>query len=292
MRLRRSETNLGFGGGCNLGARLSRGHILVFVNPDTEARPGWLDALLAGLEATPGAGLATAKLLLTSHPDRIDAFGNDLHISGIPTCHGWGEPASQHQQIEEVAAVSGACFAISRKLFDDLGRFDERLFLYYEDDDLSLRARLAGYSCIAIPNAVLLHDHSSGVSAAKLQYLERNRWFCLLKTYRWRTIAALMPALLLAEALVWLLALRSGPAHVAAKARAWGDLLRWGAYLGQRRSSVQRQRVLGDKDLLRLHGARLPVRQLARGSTAAVGEHMAAAAFAGVRRVALALVSA
>src|SRR5919204_388230 len=100
-------------------------------------------------------------------------------------------------------AVRGACFAVPRPLFARLGGFDERLFLYFEDTDLSLRARLAGHRCLAVPGAVVVHDHRPGFSPAKLRYLERNRWWTLLKLYRVRTLLALAPVLGLSEVVAW-----------------------------------------------------------------------------------------
>jgi GT2 family glycosyltransferase len=291
VRLVRRTDNPGFGAACNDGARRSQAEFLFFLNPDTEPRAGWLDALVEALRSIPRVGLVTPKLLLHDQSGLIDCVGHDMHISGIATCRGLGQPASRYSNVEEVAAVSGACFGIARDVFFELGGFDERLFLYYEDDDLSLRARLAGWRCLAVPGAIVLHDHVQAISPAKLRYLERNRLFSILKTYRWRTIVALLPVLVCAEIMVWVLAIRSGPAHIRAKAQAWQDLVRWAPHLAKSRASVQRQRVRGDNDMLRLHGARLPVGQVAQGGAAAAGEWLAALAFAGVRRLALALIA-
>src|SRR5262249_49016180 len=153
-----------------------------------KVRGGWLDALIRGLTDRPGAGLATAKILLARAPGLIDVFGHDVHISGIATCQAWGQPAETRQNVEEVAAVSCACFVLRRELFQFLDGFDERLFMYYQDDDLSLRARLAVYSCIALPSAQVVHDHTPSLSPSKLRYLERNRWWSQLKTLRRRTL--------------------------------------------------------------------------------------------------------
>src|SRR5205823_13298491 len=134
------------------------------------------------------------------------------------------------------------------------GGFDERLFLYYEDDDLSVRARLAGFSCIAVPDAVVLHDHTPGFSPQKLYYLERNRYWSLLKVYRWRTLVALIPVLIGGELLAWALAVRSGPRHVAAKARAWFDVFRWSPALGGARAQVRACRRVTAPRVMGLHG--------------------------------------
>jgi GT2 family glycosyltransferase len=290
-RLLRTGANLGYGGANNLAARRAAGDYLVFLNPDTRPYTGWLDALIAPIapivgRAGGGAGLTTAKLLLASTPDLVDTFGNDVHLSGITPCRGWRAPAARLTGPETVSAVSGACFAISRALFLRLGGFDARLFLYYEDTDLSLRARLAGERILAVPDALVLHDHAPGFSPAKLRYLERNRWWTLLKLLQPRTLCALLPVLLLAEALAWGMALASGPRHVLAKARSWLDLLAWLPSLPAARAAAARTRCVRDADLLRLHGTRLSFAQTGSGPLYAAAELLTAAVSGGGRALA------
>jgi GT2 family glycosyltransferase len=290
VRLVRSSGNGGFGAGNNLGADVARGEHLVFLNPDTVPLPGWLDALLAGAGADT---LATARLLLAGSPQHVDTFGNEVHISGITTSRGWGDPAGGAGgggEAEEVAAVSGACFALRRHLFRRLGGFDARLFLYFEDTELSLRARLAGCRCVALPGARVLHDHRPGFSPAKLRYLERNRWWTLLKLFRWSTLVALAPVLVMAEVVAWGMAARNGRRHLAAKALAWLELVRWLPELPAARRGVAGLRRVSDRDLLRRHVTRLPFAQVAGGPLSRAGERVAAVAFAGGRSLSYALV--
>jgi GT2 family glycosyltransferase len=269
--------NRGFGAACNQAAQRAEGEYLAFLNPDAEPLAGWLDTLLGALESAPGAGLATPKLLLRRRPGVIDTFGHDVHISGIATCRGWGEPAAAHPSVEQVAAVSGACFVIRRDLFAQLGGFDERLFLYYEDDDLSLRARFAGYTCVAVPTAHVLHDHRPGFAPEKLRYLERNRLWTTLRLYRWPTLLGLVPVLLLAEMLGWGMAVVSGPRHIIAKLQACWDLARWLPCLPLARRQVQR--VVSDRVVLQAHRPHLAFAQVASGPMAHRAERVTAAAF-------------
>jgi len=288
VRLVRSYANGGFGAGNNLGAGVAGGEHLVFLNPDTVPLAGWLDALLAGAG---GDTLTTARLLLAGSPERVDTFGNEVHISGITTSRGWGTPAGgAGGEAEEVAAVSGACLALRRDLFRRLGGFDARLFLYFEDTELSLRARLAGCRCLAVPAARVLHDHRPGFSPAKLRYLERNRWWTLLKLFRWPTLIALAPVLALAEVVAWGMAARNGRRHLVAKALAWLDLVRWLPALPAARRGVGVLRRVSDRDVLRLHVTRLPFAQVAGGALGRVGERFTAVAFAGGRSLSYALV--
>jgi GT2 family glycosyltransferase len=277
VRLIRRRDNPGFGAACNHAADTSEAEYLVFLNPDTEPLPGWLDQLLHTLQSDRTIGLATPKLLLRAWPDHIDAFGHEVHISGIATCRGWGQPANSHMQLEQVAAVSGACFAIPRELFLSLGGFDDQLFLYYEDDDLSLRARLAGYSCVAVPNSHVEHDHTPGFPPNKLRYLERNRLWTTLKLYRGSTLLALVPVMVGAELLAWGMAIRSGPRHVLAKLHAWWDVLSWLPSLPRARKRIDR--VVPDHHLLRAHTTRLAFGQVVQGPLAHRAERLAGTAF-------------
>ena len=83
VQLIRSQTNLGFGEGCNMGAREAKGDYLAFVNPDTLVEQDWLEALINALKNCPDAGMATSQILQMDQPDRISACGNNIHISGL-----------------------------------------------------------------------------------------------------------------------------------------------------------------------------------------------------------------
>jgi GT2 family glycosyltransferase len=291
VRCERAPSNLGYGAANNLAVARSNGRYVVFLNPDTVPQAGWLDALVTVLATHGHPALCTAKLLVASDPARVDACGNDVHISGITVCRGWGQPASAFQEIERVGAVSGACFALPRTLFELLGGFDERLFLYYEDTDLSLRARLAGYDCLLVPTAAVLHDHSGQLSAAKLRYLERNRLWSLLKLLHWQTLAALSPVLVAAELGAWAMAICRGTSFVRAKARASRELCAWLPELAGARGHDQAHRALSDAHLLQLHGPHLSFSQVTAGRLASAGEAIARLFFGAARRLAIALSS-
>ena len=153
-----SPVNGGFGQGNNAGVCQTQSRYLIFLNPDTEVTPGWATALIAALEANPQVGLVTSKILLMQTPKQINTCGNVIHTTGLTLCRGMGMPRQHYARHETVNAISGAAFAMRRELFEALGGFDEIFFLYMEDTDLSLRARLAGYQCLYVPDSVVYHD--------------------------------------------------------------------------------------------------------------------------------------
>jgi GT2 family glycosyltransferase len=267
VRLIRSETNLGFGAGNNLGARYAQGEYLAFLNPDTEAEAGWLEALIAALEQDAEAGLATALVLLMDEPDRVNTCGNDMHVTGLTLCRGMGAHRDAFSKTVEVGAVSGAVFAIRRELFEALGGFDESFFLYVEDSDLSLRARLAGYRLLAVPGAVIHHDYRLQFGPQKTFYQERNRTLMLLKVFRWRTLLILAPALALGEVVTWGFLLLRERRQWAQKLRAYGWIMKHRDQILESRRSTQALRRVRDRDLMRSLTHSLSYEQTGEGMT-------------------------
>ena len=88
-----ANRNDGFGAGVNLGARMASGTFLAVVNPDTEVEPGWLQPLIRTLEEQPRVGLVTPTILLKGTEDRVNACGNDVHLTGLAFCRGLNQAA-------------------------------------------------------------------------------------------------------------------------------------------------------------------------------------------------------
>jgi len=265
VTLIRSKINLGFGAGNNLAASRAQGRYLLFLNPDTVVKQGWSEALLAPLDADARVGLVTSKILLADQSGRVNACGNSVHITGLTFCRGLGELQSAFAEVEEVDAVSGAAFAIRRELFETLNGFDEEAFLYMEDTDLSLRARLAGRRCLFAPDSVVLHDYALRITPLKIFWQERNRYLMLLKSLRWRTLVALLPAYLLAELIAWAFVLLKDRTNIRNKLRAywwvvenWPDIMR-------KRKRTQSLRAVRDRELLKKMGFRIDFDQASAG---------------------------
>jgi len=251
VRLMRSQTNLGFGGGNNLGAGEARGKYLVFLNPDTLVQRGWLEALLAPFNSDARAGLVTSKILLFDDPTLINTCGNVVHFTGLTLCRGLGQPREAFGEAQEVDAVSGAAFAIRRDLFEELNGFDEDTFLYMEDTDLSWRARLSGWRCLYAPDSIVLHHYTLRITPLKVFYQERNRYLMLMKSLRWPTLFVLLPAQLLAELMTWGFVIYSDRANFANKLRAYAWIIdNWRAVRRKRRETQAARRV-PDRELLR-----------------------------------------
>jgi N-acetylglucosaminyl-diphospho-decaprenol L-rhamnosyltransferase len=197
-RIVRSPRNLGFAAGCNAAAAHASGDLLVILNPDAAPRPGFGEAIRRPWVEE--RGWAAWQALVADGDGRtINSAGNPVHFTGIVWAGKHGEPIETAPPAGEVTALSGACLAIPRRIWEEVGGFPERFFLYHEDVDLSLRLRLAGGALGIEPSAVVDHDYEFGAREHKWRWLERNRWAFLVRVYPASLLVLLAPALLLTE---------------------------------------------------------------------------------------------
>jgi GT2 family glycosyltransferase len=271
VRVVSNGKNIGFCAANNRAAESARGEFLVFLNPDTVVDPDWLTQLLEPF-ADPSVGLTTAKILLMGEPNRINTCGNDIHLTGLTLCRGLGRLREAFPESEEVAAVSGAAFAIRSDLFRMLGGFDEDFFIYMDETDLSCRARLAGWRCRTAPHSLVWHDYNLRFGSEKIFLQERNRYQLLLKNFRWPTIAVLLPGLILAEAVTWGYVLLFQQGHGKKKWQAYVELFRRWKETMRKRRDVQSLRKVRDRDLLRRMGWRLGFFQVSQSPVSRLAE--------------------
>lgn len=241
-RVVRSGRNAGFAAGCNEGAAQARGDLLVILNPDAAPRLGFGEAIRRPWVEQRGWA-AWQALVANGDGTTINSAGNPVHFTGIVWAGGHGRPIAQAPPAGEVTALSGACLAIPRRTWEEVGGFPESFFLYHEDVDLSLRLRLAGGALGIEPTAVVDHDYEFGAREHKWRWLERNRWAFLIRVYPTSLLVLLAPALILTElALI--------PASIAAgwggqKLAAIGEVIRWLPRLLRERREVQESRTVG-----------------------------------------------
>lgn len=161
----------------NVGARAAAGDWLVFLNDDvTPLTRGWLTELARHM-ARPEVGIAGARLLYPS--GSLQHAGMAIGImggAGHPHRDTFGSPYWSWSDVtRNVSAVTGACLAIRRAVFEELGGFDEAFPVNFNDVDLCLRARRAGYEVIYEPASVLRHDESQ-TRQAGVRWRERLLW--------------------------------------------------------------------------------------------------------------------
>lgn len=160
IKIIKSDTNLGFASGNNLGAQHAKGRYLALLNIDTIVDPQWLTELTRLMEYDATIGAAQPKLLSLSDKsiydsagDYIDFFGNCFRLGG-----GWEEKDNgQYDTIHEIFSARGAALFTRKEIVDEIGLFDEDYFLNYEDIDFCWRIWLYGKRVVFVPQSIVYH---------------------------------------------------------------------------------------------------------------------------------------
>ena len=200
VHLIESGENLGFAGGCNLGARQASGQVLAFLNNDARPAPQWVRAAVGVLRGEPTVG-AVASKVLDWEGRHIDFVDGGLTWFGMGYKRHAGEPDDgSHDAARDVLFGTGSALFVRAELFAALGGFDQRYFMFYEDVDLGWRLNLRGWRVRYEPGSVAYHRHHASmaeVSSARENYLlERNALATLYKNVSDETLAKVLPAAL------------------------------------------------------------------------------------------------
>lgn len=187
--LLRNSENRGFCAANNQGFAASDTEFVALLNNDAEAEPGWLAALACAFEGRPDVGMAASKILVYEDPRRIDKVGHLIYPDGQNRGRGTGElDQGQYDRVEEVLWPDGCAAMYRRSMLDQIGGFDEDFFAYADDAELGLRARIAGWKCLYIPQAVVRHHRGATLgllSSRRLELIERNRVLLAVKLFPW-----------------------------------------------------------------------------------------------------------
>jgi GT2 family glycosyltransferase len=180
VQLLRSNSNLGFSGGNNLGIRAAKGSYLLFLNNDTEVEPDFLEPLVTLMESNKAIGMVTPKIVYFgtniiqyagSHS--INPFtGRGKKIGSMEVDNG------QYNDVRETSLGHGAALMVSRKLIQSIGLMPELFFLYYEEHDWCEKAKRAGFKIYYSGVTKIYHKESMSVgknSILKTYYMNRNR---------------------------------------------------------------------------------------------------------------------
>lgn len=195
----KSPRNLGYGGGNNLGVEHAKGEYLLILNPDTQVFKNTIDELVEFLKKNKKAGIVS-PLILGSDKKPLDRQGyKELNlVNGIFTFSFLRKRFPQFgvssyyslkdwkkNPTKKVNTVYGAALMLQTNLFKDLNGFDEGFFLYFEENDLSRRARGLGYELYVDSNSKIIHDVGQSTKQTKDRdkYFARSRFLYFKKYY-------------------------------------------------------------------------------------------------------------
>jgi cephalosporin hydroxylase/GT2 family glycosyltransferase len=172
LRVVHNEKNLGFPAACNQGLAAARGEYLVLLNNDAIVTDGWLDQLIALADSSPTIGLAGPMSNYVSPPQLVE----NVPYTDMGSMHSFAsEWRAQHRgKWFEASKLSGFCVLIKRGVYEAVGGLDERFGIgFFDDDDLGLRVRKAGFR-LAVAQDLFVHHFGSrtfvgaGINAEQL----------------------------------------------------------------------------------------------------------------------------
>lgn len=157
------DRNQGYASANMIGLRASSGRYVLFLNSDTVVPSGALPRLVAFLEERPEAAACGPRLARNDGTIQAYSFGKDptLYYLLARACARQGLRTPLHDwetaEVQNVDWISGACLLVRRKALDQVAGFDERMFMYFEDNDLCLRLRRAGWKILYNPQVTIQH---------------------------------------------------------------------------------------------------------------------------------------
>ncbi|HKK53923.1 MAG TPA: glycosyltransferase family 2 protein [Patescibacteria group bacterium] len=191
----------------NLGANtaISDGcDYIVICNMDTVFEKDWLKELVVSADNNKEAGIIQSKILLYDKENKdskkINTLGNNLHFLGFGLVSSYGEDDEKISDYNnKFTYASGCSLLIKKEVFEKIGGYNEEFYMYHDDVELSLKARLLGYDIILAPKSVLYHKYEFSRSIRMLYYMERNRLLTLFLFYNTRTLALIALAIIISE---------------------------------------------------------------------------------------------
>jgi len=257
LRLIRLADNRGPGRARNVGFFEAESDLILFIDNDVAVSPDVAERLAVALADDREAVFAMPRILYADRPDTIQYDGAGSHFVGVMRLENADCPVDGGKETTRpIQSLITACFMADRARWGKRPLFDERLFIYLEDHDLGLRARIAGHRILSVPAQCYHGRGTPGLSLRSAGYhtdvrvenVIRNRWLILLKNYHSRTLLVLAPFLVVFECFQLAGAIKKGwLRHWLSGCRS---ILRSRTAILKERRAVQRSRETRDRDIL------------------------------------------
>jgi GT2 family glycosyltransferase len=252
-----NETNLGFGPAVNKGFEKAVGDYFIFLNNDLVLEPDCLRQLAKILDSDPTVGATIPKILYYSSSEknaskeraRINSYGILVNYTGIACPNLIDQIDNPNLSLTESAC--GGVFMLPRGVYEKVGGFDDDLFLYHEDHDLSWRIRMMGLKLMVVPDSVCFHHYNFNKGVLKFYRSEKNRLHILLKNFEAKTLFLIIPAILLVEISQIAHAFFHG--WLFLKLKSYLDIASQSIKISRKRRRIQSARKVSDKEIVRLH---------------------------------------
>ncbi|MFZ2975159.1 MAG: glycosyltransferase family 2 protein [Candidatus Moraniibacteriota bacterium] len=161
VKLYQNKKNMGFGAACNFGARKAQGEKLLFLNPDTQFLNNYIREILIKIQKYQNVAIIGPRLITDEGKTQEWSTGKETNFIQIIKNNLWMTESRYFWESKNdifVDWVSGAAMFIKKDVFDKIGGFDEKFFMYGEDMDLCAQARELGYDILYSPELTILHS--------------------------------------------------------------------------------------------------------------------------------------
>jgi GT2 family glycosyltransferase len=265
VRLLKQSINTGFAYGNNLGidrALADGAEAVLLLNQDAELTEGALGSLTDFLVTHPDVAAVQPIIMLPN--GRVNSAGNSFHFLGFGEAGGNGLLLEQLsfkvpwlKTGQEPPYVSGAAVLLRASALKQVGTFHNELFMYHEDLELSLRLRVSGWKLAVRPDARVIHHYEHSRSLRQYYYMERNRLVVWCEVLSLRTLLILLPAFLVSE--LALLIVAAGKGWLLMKLRAYAYFFRLATWrqIKHRRKDLRVLRRMTDAELMSYASARI-----------------------------------
>lgn len=195
--------NDGFAKGNNIGFKKSTGKYILFLNNDTIVTPTFLQSMVRQMEHDASIGCMQPQMRMMDHKELQDEAGGYLTHFGFLYHYGYKKKyaLSPYKLKREVFSIKGACMIVPRRVFEEIGKFDEDFFIFFEETDVCHRIWLAGYRVIYDPTTYIFHmvggDTGNKYSYQRRIYLTVKNMTCsYFKNFGTRNIVTVFPLFL------------------------------------------------------------------------------------------------
>lgn len=237
---------------------------VILFNMDTVVDYQAVSELVKMAESDDNIGAIQSRLMLFDNKNLVNSLGNSTHYLGFGFCQKY---RSEYRNINikdgsSIFYPSGAAVLFKVKVLKEVGFFDEKYFMYNEDQDLGWRIWLYGYKCVIALNSVVYHKYEFSKSISKYYFMDRNRILTALKNYKIISLALLFPAFFLMELGLLLFSIFNG--WFIKKIKVYLYFLNpfsW-VYIIKERRAIQKNRKIKDNDLLKMISGKISYQEI------------------------------
>ena len=211
---KRLDQNYGFSRAVNEGIKMAKGDYVLLLNNDTVVEKGFIKALVNAIEQDEKIFGVSSKMIAYQNHAIMDDAGDEYTLLGWTLKRGDGKPVEHYEKPCKVFSACAGAALYRRKVFEEIGYFDEAFFAYMEDVDISYRARIYGYYNVYCPEAKVYHIGSatsgSRYNTFKVRLSARNNVYLIYKNMPKVQLALNLLPIMLGWFIKWLWFSRKG----------------------------------------------------------------------------------